>query len=510
LLNLIKKYPLLSCLIIAVILRLLATVYSKGFMAHDDHFETVRVAYDGIQKGLLNDEKLMIWNDDTPEIIGRSPLYVLFLFSMMKIQESVGIYSLDSMMYLIRFIHALLSLLIVYYGYKYVLYATESRNSALLAGLILSGHFLMPYLAVRNLIEMVSADLLMPSIFLAHRGAAEKNGRMLVMAGILAGLAWMIRFSTCLAVVPIPFIIWYLQKSVRPALYFCGGVFLMLLFSASLDVFYLGSFGRSTINILGSFIGGSPTLPQPFYMYLPLVFGILIPPFSIYFLILSFRREVISGHLVLASAILFFFISHSLIANKQERFLIPIFPLLIVLGVIGLNVWLKNGKWSARNRNIFKYSAAFAVGLNLILLPLFTFNYAHKGMVEPFVFLSEQGDVNSVLIDRTERRRFMALCYAGYDRPKDIILDNWAELDTLSADSALLNSINYFIIYTDNHPDYHADSLSRIFGSLGQVFHSTPSTVDYILHFLNPRHNHTNEAWVYRRMDQSDLLIEGD
>lgn len=495
----IKKHPLLACLIVAAVLRLFATVYSKGFMAHDDHFETVRIAYDGIQNDLLNEDNLLIWDNNSPDRIGRSPLYVLFLFSLMKIQESFGIQSLDSMMYLIRFIHFLLSLLLIYFGYKYVFSATGSKNYSLLAGMILAGHFLMPYLAVRNLIEMVSADLLLPAIFFAYRGAKEGNGRLLLISGIICGLAWMIRFSICLAVVPIPFVMWYMRKSIRPAIYFSFGVLIMLIFSANLDLMYLGKFGQSTIHILGDYFNGNPTMPQPFYMYIPLVFGIFIPPFSFYLLLPAFRKKVRSEHLIMVSALLFFFIVHSLISNKQERFLIPIFPLLIVLGVIGLFYWLKSNKISVLHKKIFRYSLIFAITLNLILLPIFTINYAHKGMVEPFVYLSGQNDVNSVLIDRTERRRFMAFGYAGYNRSGFRVLDKWDELEEIKNDSLLYNSINYFIIYTDAEPVSNVDSLVKAFGPLRQVFHSAPSTVDIVLNFLNPKHNHTNEAWVYKR-----------
>lgn len=179
--------------------------------------------------------------------------------------------------------------------------------------------------------------------------------------------------------------------------------------------------------------------------------------------------------------------------------MIPIFPLLIVLGVIGLHYWLKSNKILILNKRIFRYSSIFAIVLNLILLPVFTFNYAHKGMVEPFVYLSKQNDVNTILIDRTERCRFMAFRYAGYIRPGLRVLDNWNELEKIKKESSLYDSINYFIIYTDSEPILHVDSLTKAFGSIKQVFHSTPSTVDIILHFLNPEHNHTNEARVYKR-----------
>jgi len=47
---------------------------------------------------------------------------------------------------------------------------------------------------------------------------------------------------------------------------------------------------------------------------------------------------------------------------------------------------------------------------------------------------------------------------------------------------------------------YHA--LEKYLGPLNPVFHSSPSTVDYLLHFLNPRHNHTNEADIYRAVSR--------
>lgn len=472
-------------------------------MANDDHFETVHVAYEGIQNELLSDEGILIWDENRPDEIGRSPFYVLSLYAMMKVQESVGIFSLDSMMYLIRLLHALLSLLLVFYGYKYVYAATGSKHYSMLAGLILAGHFLMPYLAVRNLIEMVSADLLVPAIYFAYLGTKEDSVRKLLVSGILCGLAWMIRFDICLAVLPIPFAIWYLKKSSRQAVWFSLGVLLMLLFSANLDWIFMGDFGQSTINILRGYFSGSPTMPQPFLMYVPLVFGILIPPFSFYFLISAFRKKVTSEHLILVSAIIFFFITHSLIPNKQERFMIPIFPLLIVVGVIGLFHWLESNRISRVRKKIFRYSSVFAIALNLILLPVFTLNYAHKGMVEPFVYLSEQADVDAVLVDRTERHRFMTTDYAGYEQPDFIALDKWSELGEIQNESSLYDRVNYFIIYTDREPVGHVDSLTKAFGPLKQVFHSTPSTVDILLHFLNPKHNHTNEAWVYRRQERA-------
>lgn len=500
-LKIIRKHPLLFCMLLALTLRLGSVVFSKGFMANDDHFETVQIAYNAVQTSLLSDEGYLNWNAMKGTDVGRSPLYTLFNYSIMTAMTWLGIYNLDAMMYLVRLIHALLSLLMVYYGYKYVLLVTKSTNYALITGLIVSAHFLMPYLSVRNLVEVVSADLLVPCIYFSYRGAIEKNSRFLILAGILGALSWLIRFNTGLAVIPIPFAIWFLTKKLRPAFYFFTGFCLIAIFGASLDAVYMGTFGRSTYNIFNSFlyVTKSPPLPQPIYMFAGLILAILIPPFSLFFVFNIFRKKVIMNNLILFSSAATFFVIHSLIRHKEERFMIPIFPLMVMLGMIGIYVWFENSNPASVLRKIFKYSAGLAVAVNLIILPLFTFNYAHKGMVEPFVYLSRQDDVDSIIIDRIERRRYTATSYAGFKRPDYINIDRWQDLSLRKNDSPVYESANYFIIFSDDSASVHADSLMKYFGPIEPVFHSTPSLIDAVLHFMNPKHNHLNEARVYKK-----------
>ncbi len=497
-----RFHPLLLCLLVALILRLPAVIFSRGYMASDDHFETVQIAYDGIQKGLLNDDGTLRWERVAPDNIGRSPLYVLFLFALMKLQFWIGITGLDAMMYFIRLIHALLSLLTVYFGMKYIADSTQSRHAALAGGLILAGHFLMPYLAVRNLIEQVSADLLVPSVYLAYKGFHSRDNRLLMLAGILGGLSWMIRFNTGLAVLPIPFVLRYQARQVRPALYFAAGGLLVVLFSGSLDIQFLGSFGRSSLNIMERFLfpSGPPPLPQPFWIFAVLILGILIPPFSFYFVGSIFNRTTLNKHLVAFTAAACFFIVHSIITHKEERFMVPIFPLLVILGIVGLHEWLSSGKLSAGHRKFLKGSAVAALALNILFLPIFTFNYAHRGTVDSMVYLSKQSDVRLYLVDRTERKLLAPYSYAGINTAMPILLDRWETLDTAAERVNWFDSVNYIVVFSDTAQEMHRQRLSTYFGEMTPVYHAPPSLVDMLLHFLNPRHNHTNEAWVYRRI----------
>jgi len=499
--RLLRSHPVLLCLLVAMILRLPAVIFSKGYMASDDHFETVQIAYDGIQKGLLNDNGTLRWERVQPENIGRSPLYVLFLFSLMKLQSWAGITNLDAMMYLVRLLHALLSLLTVYCGVRYISDSTGSRAAALVGGLVLAGHFLLPYLSVRNLIEQVSADFLVPSVYLAYRGVKEKNDRFMAMSGILGGIAWMIRFNTGLAVLPIPFAVWYLVRSIRQALYFAAGGILMLLFSGSLDIPFLGSFGRSSFNIMERFLFPSelPPLPQPFWMFAVLIVGVLIPPFSLYFLGSIFNRKIIREHFIIFSSAFLFFLAHSIITHKEERFMLPIFPLIIILGTVGLHRWVNEGLLSDFHLKAMKITGVIAAVISLILLPIFTLNYAHRGSVDSLVYLSCQNDVTKYLVDRTERKRLVPYSYAGLNTSPPLLLDRWETLDTADEIQNWKDSADYFVIFSDTAPEMHRARLTAYFGELTPAYHSPPSLVDLLLHFLNPRHNHTNEAWVYRK-----------
>ncbi len=497
----IKRHPLLTCLILALALRLVAVVFSKGFMASDDYFETVKIAYQGIQHGLTDNQGLMRWDEVQSSNIGRSPLYVIFLFSIMKVQQVLGITDLDSMMYLVRLIHALLSLLIVWFGYKYVLEATRSNKFALLAGLILGGHFLAPYLGVRTLIEQVSSDLFVPAIFLAYKGTRDQNSKYLLWAGILSGLSWMIRFNIAVAIIPIPFAIWYLSRRVTPALYFCAGILLMILFSASLDSIFLGAFGQSSINIIRSFLSpaGPPPLPQPFWFFLVLILAAFIPPFSFYLIYSIFQKAVLKEHLIIISSALSFFVVHSLITHKEERFIIPLFPILVIAGMIGLYNMLEKKALSPGNRRIFAGSAGLAVIVSLVLLPMFTLHFGHKGLIEPFVYLSEKKDVRHILVDCTDRKRLVPFEYAGLPCLPPIMLYDWDSLYATDGPYERLDSVNYLVIFTEDSLAKHTEMLQKRFGKIQPIYRATPSFMDKILHVLNPMHNYTNQAWVCRR-----------
>ncbi len=290
----IKNHPLAFVILLALALRIPAVIYSKGFMASDDHYETVAISYKWLQSGLWDNHGHLSW-DGRPGIqTARFPLYNLFLYGIMKTYKAVGITSLDTMMYGIRAIHALLSLLSVWGAFKLAEIATRSKKWGMFAGLAVAAQFALPYLGVRNLIEMVSGHIwLLSLVCLYSFQYGEKKNSYLVVGGLLTGLAWMIRFEIATAAVIVPFVIWYLEKSIKPAIWYSAGVAIMLLLSGVMDRMLLGGFASSTINHIGQINAESAMYDTTPFIYLLLCSDCLCRRFRFWDSISVF--ETVSG-----------------------------------------------------------------------------------------------------------------------------------------------------------------------------------------------------------------------
>lgn len=497
-------------LAIAVLLRLVAVVYSQGYMASDDHHETIKVAWQWHTIGkFLDDDGKLIWGDISGDDIMRSPLYNFFVYSLLKLGSFLGMEYLDQMMYLQRIFHALLSLILVVFVYKY-LKEEADENTALIGSLMMSAFFIMPFLSVRNLIEMVSAQAMLPSLYYAHIGIKRGNRDYLILSGFLAGLAWMIRPQTLLAVLPVIPILWFSVKSFKKSLFFITGLGMVVIFSGFLDLITVGRFLGTTMKYLSANMETHPWLPGPWYNYILLFLGIFIFPFSLLFFGSIFQRKLISKNKFMFWGFVTFIFVHSLYHSKEERFMIPIIPLAIILGCLGLYYLYRKHGWYFRMLALRKGLWISFGAVNLILLIPFTINYSHKGRIEPLVYLSRQSDVHGIIFDCTERNFLIPYQYLGKNPSPYAKINRFTQLDGLHMEDP-----NYIVIFADENYQAHIDSLKNHFLRLDPKSHSSPSIVDYILHVLNPRFNYTNEAYVvkgygwHENLQRTDQEISG-
>ncbi len=486
---------------IAVVLRGIAVVFAKGYMFSDDYYETVSVAYNWLRHGMLAPNGLLTWGSHTPGDIARFPLYTVFLYGIMKVYHAAGIDNLATMMYGVRAVHALISLLPVYAVYRISAMVTGSNRWALLGGLIAAAHFAMPFLAVRTLIEMVGGYFWTFAIYFCYRYLREHpSHRFLVIAGILSGVAWMVRFQIITAIVAIPLILLWQHRRLKEALVYGFTFAAMVLIAGLVDLRLLGGFLASTVNHLRQGFTETPPYQTSIFIYPAVLIGFFIPPLSLILFVLAAAKQFWMEHKLLLSSLSFILI-HSLVAARQERYMLPIVGAVMVLVVLVIWWQYTSGGILFRHRKTFYALAAFTVSVNVILLVPFTVDYAHKGVVEPLVRIERLNSHPTVLFMTPERIRIFPLEYAGYSGLGRYYVNRWDDLEQFRVDSTIVDSIEYYIVYPNdelNLPGY-LDSLQQFTGPLQPLFHVEPSLVDRILHAVNRKHNPNDEVWVLTR-----------
>jgi len=499
LLKFIKAHPLASVLIVAMALRLVAVFYSQGFIHSDDHFDTVDVSFEWLRSGLWGQDGFLHWKGDAATTIVRFPLYTLSLYAVMETYRAIGITSLDTMMYGVRLLHALLSLLPVWAIFRIVRRVSGSDDWAILGGLMVALHFAMPFFGVRNLIEMVSGDIWILAIYYLYRYRDASQAKWLYLAGLASGLAWMMRLQMAFAIFPIPFVLWYENRHIRPAMHYTLAVLTMLLISGIADKYLLGYFGASTVNNLNLNVNLGPryeTIPLLYPVVLMIFF---VPPFSLVLLFIGCRWSFLRRHLLLATSSLCFIVGHMFHANQQERFMIPIVPALMLLAILALYDRYQEKGYILKSRKLFNWLWGVSLAINLILLVPFTVAYGHKGLIEPLKWMQHISPQPRVLFVQPEVKRWIPINYAGLVPPPHVYLRQWSDFDRLRPNELQLGAFDLFILYPPSPAELpvYLDSVESRYGPLTPVRRFQPSFYDEMFHKLNPHHYCSYEAFVY-------------
>ncbi|MFZ1682676.1 MAG: hypothetical protein WAU88_00965 [Candidatus Zixiibacteriota bacterium] len=497
----IKNHPLAFVIIVAVLLRIMAVNWSKGYMASDDHFETISVASYWMQHGLWDADGHLTWVGSPGSGICRVPLYTLMIYGVMKVAHSFGADSLDCIMYWMRAFHALLSLLSVWGAFRLAEIVTGSKKWAVAAGLVAAANLAMPYLAVRNLIEMVSANFWLLSLLCMYAYQyGKKESKLLLYAGLLTGVAWMFRFEIATAAIVVPFILWYLNKSIKPAIWYSIGVAIILIFTGLIEIPLLGKFMASTFNHIGQINQESAMYDTTPFIYLLLLAGLVVPPFSLYGFYLICRNQVWKNHLILLGSIASFVIIHTIQESRQERYIIPMIVPTILLFILALYEDVSRRGLKAPTPSIRRWIIAPSIVINLLILPVLTFNYSKKGAIEPLVLMEREDGGHGVLFVSPEKGRFYPLEYGGNEIAPYRRVNMWEDLSSLNDSTDIRTNLSFLVLYP-NEPDdksRYEDSVKAVFPTAVGWKHVSPSTVDWVLHKLNPSHNRTNEAWIYK------------
>jgi hypothetical protein len=227
---------------------------------------------------------------------------------------------------------------------------------------------------------------------------------------------------------------------------------------------------------------GYPSRPP--WHYLLTLLGALIPPASIVLLAAAVKGGMRFQHLAIATLV--FLLSHSFIANKQERFILPILPLLFICIVAGLP-WLAERVGRRVYRSVWWYFWA----VNALLLIVVTFSFSKKDRVAPLLYIYRRHDATGVLVAQFNEDFGVPEYYLGRPRPPVLVVRKGQDV-TVGA-----TSVNYVVLYSDAPESDRALLAHALHRNLTYLTTITPSLSDRLAHAINPQHNKARTAVIY-------------
>ena len=490
------RMPLLCILVLALLLRLSAVWNSTGYLMHDDHFLVVETGAswavgEDYNQWLPKAQRALGIENPVPHQANLA--YPGIVYGVFTIFHAIGIEDPASQMIWLRLLHALYSLLIVYFGYR-IVHRLSDRRAAIWSGLALACLALLPNLSVRQLVEVICIPPLMWSTWIIVRTDVDRRTAATWLgAGVGLGLATALRYQCGIFGLGMAAaILWESPSDKRwRALLSIGllGVSSLFIFSIgqAQDLFIWGRPFAQLQAYFGYNTTHSGEYPQgTWHQYIWTLLGLLIPPFSLAWVFGYFR--VTKRHAMLVLPALAFFIFHSFFPNKQERFILPAVPFVIMAGTIGWLAFRDGSRFWKRNRVLEKRILIGSLVFNGLIAIGFTFVEGKKARVEAMLTLYEQQDLEN----------FLAVHVDSHAMPPQFYTGSWERYWTSDEQTDIANHRqvmcrsttrvfpNYIVFFGDVHLGEAVEHYQDVYPSMRYLKQAAPGKWDRLLAWLNP------------------------
>lgn len=490
---LLKTGEIKTVLLIALLVRLVAVFFAKGFGMHDDHFLVIE-AGQSFADGYDYNNWLPWNNNGIPS--GHSWFYVGIHYVIFKVLNLLGIADPQLKMVVIRLLHALYSLLGIYGVYR-LMQRLSGPKAAIQGAWMMSLLWFVPNASVRNLVEWVCVPPLVWSCYyLVVADGHKQEQRYSLLAGILAGISMGIRFQVIFFIAGMGLYLLWRRKIVSGLVLFFGFIFSLLLTQSADFLFYGYPFAEVSAYINYNIIHATSYFDQPWYNYFLTVGGMLIPPVSLMLgvgFVKGWRQS-----LVIALPALVFFAFHSYFPNKQERFILPFIPFFLMAGLIGWNDWKTKSQRSFRwERGVW----IFFWSINSLGLAVLTTTYSKRSMVEGMYYLYRQPDFTNFVFEVSHKGNPVW--------PPQFYSGKWNSAFCLYHDYTADSLSRYLQRRPDRMPShilfFQETQLKERIASfrkktgftLQYLYTAQPSYFDKLLHWLNPR-NKNEPVFIFR------------
>lgn len=480
--------PIIIITFVAAVLRLLAAVFSKGYGMHDDHFQIIEIA-----QAWVDGKKVWL---DTPDTIVRSLIYPGIHYLLFAILEKLGITDPQIKMTFVRVLHALYSILVVIFGF-FLTRNIADLKTARKVGILLATFWILPFMSVRNLVEVVCIPPMIIGFYFAMKKDVEKNW---FIAGILFGISFIIRYQVLVFIGGVGLVLLSQKKLRMAAIYTVGILVSTFLIEGVVNIIVWKSPVNPFINfILDNIKNRYNYITGPWYNYLLLILIGLIPPVS-FFLFYGILRSW-KQYALLFWPIIIFLILHSYFPNKQERFILPILPLIIILGTVGWQQFVAKSVFWQKRIKWLKASWVWFWILNIILLIPVTFTYSKKNRVETLYYLSSKKDITGIVWESHHKvTPFIPIFYLNQDVPLYKYPATKSSQDLRAEIDSTGNPMpNYIIFLGEKEINKRILSFQQEFNAkLTLETEVNPSLIDAVLYWLNPKGNVNQVSFIYK------------
>jgi len=491
-----NNHPLRSILILAIFVRLIAVTFSTGYAMHDDHFLVIETSGSWADDHDYNDwlPSSQIRNGiENPKPHGHSLLYAGAHYVLFEGCNYLGITNPKVEMFIVRFIHGFLSLLVVLISYK-ITEKLSSQKNAIIVGLAIALGWTFPFYGVRNLVELVCIPFLLYGLWKIIKINFEDEWKSYLVAGLFFGIAFSIRLQLAVFYFGFGLALLYMKNwkgTIGLIIGFCITVFLT---QGVIDYFIWERPFAELIEYV-SYNSGDAKYDYAdswqWYKYILVLSTFSFPIIGFFWLFGNFYsfKKLFWIFIPLTIFILF----HTIYPNQQERFIFPMLPLFIIAGVIGWeNFKMKSEFWEKRIK-LWKWLNRIAWSLNVLAL-LATITYATKtAKVNSAYYFYENKITEPLYVLQDDsfgdndwykgRATYMPHFYAKNWDLK-VYQINTADKREAWAKGNMIDS--YILLNNGKRLEERIDYYKQFYPELEVVETFSASPVDRLLHFLNP------------------------
>jgi hypothetical protein len=238
---------------------------------------------------------------------------------------------------------------------------------------------------------------------------------------------------------------------------------------------------------------------MPWYNYFLVVFGILIPPVSL-FLFFGYIRNW-RRYLFLFMPVAVFFVFHSIFPNKQERFILPVIPFIIILGTIGWNDFVSKSSFWINRTKLLHECWIFFWALNITGLVIVSLVYSKKARVETMSYLSKYKGINCLLVADAENSPELFPCFYLLQWPHiyDEFLpgENTDSLIIRASRAPLEKQPRFILFSAENNLTEGVMKARKSFPFIMYETTIEPGFIDRFVRWLNPV-NKNRTVYIYR------------